>query len=208
MDRAFKKLKTKKAPGPDKITNEMLLKLGNKAKIILLKFINKTWAEGYIPKAWRTANIKPIPKKDKPANEPNNFRPISLTSSIGKLAERMVNHRLYRWLEDNNIIDNSQAGFRKGCRTEDQLFYFTQKTMDSFQDGKHTTAVFVDLQQAYDTVWRQGLFNKMSKMGVHGKMYCWIKAFLTNRTIQTTVENCTSSKRTLEEGLPQAQPFS
>jgi hypothetical protein len=208
MNIALKKIKKRKAPGLDKTTNEMLLHLGTKAKSVLLNFINKTWNESNIPKAWRTANIKPIQKKHKQTNEPSDYRPVSLTSSVGKLAERMVNHRLYRWLECNRILDNCQAGFRKGCRTEDQLFYFTQKTMDAFQDGKHTTAVFIDLQQAYDTVWRQGLFNKMAKMGIHGKMYFWIKAFLTNRTIQTTVENCTSSKKTLEEGLPQGSALS
>src|SRR5579871_1541437 len=120
----------------------------------------------------------------------------------------MVNHRLYWWLESNKIIDDSQAGFRKGCRTEDHLLHFVQKTLDAFQKGKHTTAVFIDLQQAYDTVWRQGLFAKMTKMGIHGKMYCWIKAFLNNRTIQTTIDGTKSSKLTLEEGLPQGSALS
>ena len=120
----------------------------------------------------------------------------------------MVNYRLYHWLEKHKIIDNSQAGFRKGCRTEDQLFRFAQSTIDGFQRGQHTTAVFIDLQQAYDRVWRKGLLMKMDKIGVHGKMLQWIQAFLTNRTIQTTVEGATSSKRTLEEGLPQGSALS
>ena len=92
----------------------------------------------------------------------------------------MVNYRLYHWLEKHKIIDNSQAGFRKGCRTEDQLFRFVQSTIDGFQRGQHTTAVFIDLQQAYDRVWRKGLLMKMDKIGVHGKMLQWIQAFLTN----------------------------
>ena len=68
---------------------------------------------------------------------------------------------------------------------------------------RNTTAVFVDLQQAYDQVWRKGLLMKMVNIGIHGKMLQWIQSFLTNRTIKTTVEGATSSKRTLEEGLPQ-----
>ena len=119
-----------------------------------------------------------------------------------------MNYWLYHWLDKNKIIDNSQAGFRKGCRTEDQLFRFVQSAIDGFQRGQHTTAVFIDLQQAYDRVWRKGLLMKMDKIGVHGKMLQWIQAFLTNRTIQTTVEGSTSSKRTLEEGLPQGSALS
>ena len=205
---AIRKAATRKAPGPDKVCNEMISHMGSLAKQKLLLFINRTWKEGKLPTSWRTARVTPILKKGKPAGLPQSYRPISLTSCLGKVAERMVNYRLYHWLEKCKIIDNTQAGFRKGCRTEDQLFRFVQSTIDGFQKEQNTTAVFIDLQQAYDRVWRKGLLMKMDKIGVHGKMLQWIHAFLTNRTIQTTVEGSTSSKRTLEEGLPQGSALS
>ena len=68
--------------------------------------------------------------------------------------------------------------------------------------------MYIDLQQAYDRIWRKGLFIKMKKMGIHGKMLKWIQAFLTNRTIQTTLNGETSSKLTMEEGLPQGSSLS
>ena len=205
---AVRKLKARKTPGPDKVTNEMISNLNTEALSILLKYINRTWRESKLPTAWLTATIQPILKKDKPPNEPKSYRPISLTSCVGKLAERMVNTRLYWWLENTKSLDNHQAGFRKGCRTEDQLFRFVQETMDGFQDHRHTTAVFIDLQQAYDRVWRQGLFMKMNKLGIHGKMYSWIQAFLRNRTINTSLNGTISKKRTLQEGLPQGSSLS
>ena len=176
----MKKLKARRSPGPDGITNELITNLGKSAKVILLTFINKTWREGKLPKGWLTANIKPILKKGKPSNDPKNYRPISLTSCLGKLAERMVNTRLYWWLEKVGVLDNHQAGFRKGCRTDDQLFRFVQDAIDGFQNQQHTTAIFIDLQQAYDRVWRQGLFMKMTELGISGNMYKWIKSFLQN----------------------------
>ena len=208
LDNAIKKAAHKKAPGPDGITNEMISHLGTLAKEGLLKFINRSWKEGKLPSSWRTARITPILKKGKPAGQPQSYRPISLTSCLGKVAERMINTRLYYWLEKNGILSNAQAGFRKGCRTEDQLFRFVQSTIDGFQDGKSTTAVFIDLQQAYDRVWRKGLLMKMNNMGIHGKLLQWIHAFLTERTIQTTVDGTTSSKKPLEEGLPQGSALS
>ena len=122
--------------------------------------------------------------------------------------ERMINNRLYWWLEETKTLSKNQAGFRAGCRTEDQLFRLTQKILDGFQKKHHTTAVFVDLKQAYDRVWRKGLLLKMKDAGIHGKLYSWLKDFLTNRTIQTRVNDAMSSKAVLEEGLPQGSPLS
>ena len=208
LNNAIRKSKAGKAPGPDKIANEMISHLGHLARMKILLFVNKTWKLGKLPTAWRTAKVTPILKKGKPPDKPQSYRPISLTSCLGKVAERMVNSRLYHWLESNQILNKMQAGFRKGCRTEDQLFRFIQNTLDGFQESKTTTAVFIDLQQAYDRVWRKGLLIKMNSLGIHGKMFKWIHSFLSNRTIQTTVDNTTSSKLTLEEGLPQGSALS
>ena len=69
-------------------------------------------------------------------------------------------------------------------------------------------AVFIDLQQAYDRVWRKDLLVKMHKLGTQGKMFSWVRAFLSDRTISTRYEGSISSKRTLEEGLPQGSSLS
>ena len=208
LNKAIKKLKKKKAPGPDKVHNEMLINLGKLGKTVLLKLYNKSWLEGDLPKAWKLATINPILKKGKEATHPKNYRPISLTSCIGKLCERIMNSRLYWWLESSGLISHCQAGFRSKSRTEDQLFRLTQNIIDGFQKEEHTTAVFIDLQQAYDRVWRKGLLLKMQKMGIKGHMYSWIKSFLTDRLIQTQMNNTLSSKAVLEEGLPQGSSIS
>ena len=150
----------------------------------------------------------PILKKGKNPAEARSFRPISLTSCIGKIAERLINRRLYWYLESSDLLGKNQGGFRRGKCTEDQLFRLTQSIQDGFQNKKHTLAVFVDLQQAYDRVWRKGLLMKMTDIGIHGKLYHWIKSFLTNRTIQTKMNDALSSKEVLEEGLPQGSCLS
>ena len=205
---ALQKCKKRKAPGPDHITNEMILNLTDSSLSILLDFFNRTWYEGQLPTEWKKANITPILKKDKPASQPSSYRPISLTSCLGKVVERMVNDRLYWWMENTGTISTSQAGFRKGKRTMDHLIRFAQETSDAFQDKDNVVAVFIDLRQAYDRVWRQGLFYKMQKLGIAGRMYSWIKNFLSCRTIQTSSDNKISSQRTLEEGLPQGSALS
>ena len=208
LNKAIKGLKKRKSPGPDKVHNEMIQNLGEKAKSLLLHLFNRTWTEGKLPKAWKIATINPVLKKGKNAGIPKSYRPISLTSCIGKLCEKILNSRLYWWLESSGLITQSQAGFRAKGRTEDQLFRLTQKIIDGFQKGEQTTAVFVDLQQAYDRVWRKGLLLKLQNMGIKGNMYSWIKSFLTDRLIQTQLNDSRSSKAVLEEGLPQGSSIS
>ncbi|GFR60802.1 RNA-directed DNA polymerase from mobile element jockey [Elysia marginata] len=82
------------------------------------------------------------------------------------------------------------------------------KVIDGFQKKKNTTAVFVDLQQAYDRVWRKGLLWKIREVGIHGRLYQWVKYFLVNRMIQTKINNGISSKLIQEEGLPQGSSLS
>ena len=122
--------------------------------------------------------------------------------------ERMINSRLYWWLETSKSLSDNQAGFRLGFRTEDQLFRLSQRILDGFQKKQHTTAVFVDLKQAYDRVWRRGLLLKMKNAGIQGNMYRWLKSFLTERTIQTRDNDGISSKEIHEEGLPKGSPHS
>jgi ribonuclease HI len=208
LEKALRKLKPKKSPGPDNVHNEMLKHLGSSGKKTLLKLINNTWRNSKIPKAWRNAYIIPLLKKNKATDDPRSYRPLSLTSCIGKIAESMINNRLYWYLEMSNNLCTEQAGFRAGNNIQDQIFRLMQKIQDGFQKKQHTLAILVDLQQAYDRVWKKGLLMKMRNMGIHGKLYSWIKQFLTDRTIQTKLNDSISDKQVLEEGLPQGSPLS
>ena len=210
LEIAMKKMKERKAPGQDGIAPEMVKNMGAFAKIKLLQLFNRSWERGEIPKNWKTAIIIPILKKGKPAKDLASYRPISLTSVLSKTLERMVNSRLYHYLESNGLVDANQAGFRRFRSTTDQLIHFTHSVIDPWQSGSHTVhvAVFVDLRQAYDRVWRRGLLLKLQRLGVTGKMYWWIKEFLENRLIKTSVSGIYSSALPLRDGLPQGSSLS
>ena len=105
-------------------------------------------------------------------------------------------------------MDANQAGFRRFRSTTDQLIHFTHSVIDAWQSGSHTVAVFVDLRQAYDRVWRRGLLLKLQRPGVTGKMYWWIKEFIENRLIKTSVTGIYSSALPLRDGLPQGSSLS
>ena len=93
-EEALKTLKDKKSPSPDKITDEMLEHLGNKAESTLVGIFNNNWKTRHVPKSWREADIVPIHKKGKDRANTHSFSSICLTSCAGKLNERLINTHL------------------------------------------------------------------------------------------------------------------
>ena len=115
---ALKKVKTRKAHGPDRITGEMQKYLGACFRAVLLKIFNHTWMKGVVPAIWKEAVVI---KKGKDKKNPRSYRPISLLSCVDELLERMVNRRLISHLDSNNVLSPTQTGCRKFRSTEDQL---------------------------------------------------------------------------------------
>ena len=197
---ALSNLKLKRSPGPDAITNEMIVNLGQPALHKLLDIFNKTWQEGTLPQIWREATRIPIHIKGKAKTDVSSYRPISLTSCIVKVLERIINTRLKWLLESENLLASEQAGFREHHCTEDQTTYLAQELEDGFQHKKQTFIVWVDLQKAFDTVWTDGLLLKLKKCNIAGNMFCWIKSYLHNRRARVVIYN-TKSKKISEEYL-------
>ena len=203
LEDGIRQLKNEKSPGPDHITNELLKHLGPYARKVLLKIFNASWNNASVPQSWRDATMIPIPKIGKDKSKADSYRPISLTSCVGKLLERLINTRLTWYLEKEQIISTRQAGFRHHRSTEDQVAYLAQKIEDAFQDKKHTIAVWLDLEKAYDRVWKEGLKLKLHQYGITGHMYNWICQYLKNRKARVQNRRHKSRKKTIQEGVPQ-----
>ena len=203
LKRAIKKSKDT-SPGPDTIHYKLLKNLPDETLIILLKIINRYWDSGTFPESWRKALLLPIPKPGKDCQNPNNFRPIALTSCICKTVERMVNERLVYWLEKYKLLSKYQAGFRSERCTLDQLVRLDTFIKDAFAKGEHTVAVFFDLAKAYDTTWKHGILKDLHELGFRGNLPIFIQNFLSERTFNILL-NATLSDNTFfqEEGVPQ-----
>ena len=207
---AIKRMRKRGAPGPDDIPPSFIQNLGPTALETLLGLFNDSFFKGMVPQVWKLANIIPILKSGKPASRLDSFRPISLTSCVGKTLERMINNRLYSLAENNGWISNRQAGFRKGRSCEDQILRFTQNISDGFQESpaRRTVMLLLDYSKAYDRVWCQDLILSMSEKGVPGTMLRWINNFLENRIARVEVNGCQGKKAHMKQGLPQGSVLS
>jgi hypothetical protein len=118
-----------------------------------------------------------IPKKESNSNNPTEYRPISLLSCIGKLAERIVKNRLYFFLESNNLLSSAQSGFRNCRGTDDNLLFMTQKIQESLNRGKKVCGIYFDISKAFDKVWHAGLIYKLIYLKVLTYIIRFIKSF-------------------------------
>ena len=208
LRRAIREGKRNKATGYDSISYEMLQKLPKCAVKVLLNYYNKIWTNGSFPSAWRHSIVLPILKQGKSPTDPASYRPISLTSTLCKILEKMIATRLAYHLEKYNILCTEQSGFRAGRSTIDQLMRLQDTILKHNHNKGYTVGVFIDFTSAFDMVWQKGLLIKMKEMGITGNIFSFVENFLTDRTIQVRVGSELSGTQTLENGTAQGSVIS
>ena len=132
LQSTIKKIKGKGAAGPDNIPPSFLRSLGPLTLQELLSTF-KSFSVAHFLRIWRVATIIPLLKAGKSSSEVASFRPISLTSCVVKLLQRILADRLYYVAETNNMFSRFQAGFHKGQSCEDEITQKVQAIEDGFQ---------------------------------------------------------------------------
>ena len=171
---AITKLKNQKSNGPDLVLNEMLK---NAAPILIdhfLKLFNLIFDSGCFPMEWTKSFLVPIHKKGD-NTDVNNYRGIAIGSCLSKLFLTIINNRIVNHLEENNLLDDAQFGFRKGRSTVDNIYILNTLINKHKSLNRKLFVCFVDFSKAFDSVWRDGLFYKLLKHNINGPIYRLIK---------------------------------
>lgn len=202
VTRELKKTKDT-APGSDGISYAHLKNLPVCAYDYLAKIFECSIKSCYFPTDWKSGLVKLIPKTGKDHSSVLNYRPITLLVTLGKVFERIIKSKLNPFIESNNILPESQAGFRQARSTQDQLFKLAQDAAESVNTGGITIASFFDVQKAYDKVWLQGLALKMRNCGIPETMTALLMDYASNRTIHIKLNNSLSDSVCMHCGLAQ-----
>jgi ribonuclease HI len=202
LNLALKKCKGRSL-GPDGLSYAMLNQLHPDAKITMLQLLNHVWHSRVIPDIWRHAHTIPLLKPNKISTDPESYRPISLTSNLCKLLERIVMRRLNFWIETNDKLDNSQNGFRRSRSVTDNVVILHKVTTESLDNQEHSFCIFFDLKKAYDRVWSGLVIKKLVEWGLGGNIVHFLHNFLFDRTMQVRYNGVTSHIVNLENGVPQ-----
>lgn len=181
---AISKLKRGKAVGVDNYMNEIFLYGGEKIEEATWILCREVFRQEKLPATWTQGLIFPIFKggTEDERHQPDKYRGITLLSVLGKIYASILNDRATEWIERKGILVEEQAGFRKDRATMDQLFILTEIIKNRRPEG--TYVGFIDIQKAYDRVWRKGLWYKLHKYGITGKFWRVL------RNIYESVESC------------------
>lgn len=202
LNREIKKLKSKKAPGYDLITAEVLKMLPRKGLINLLYIMNATIRLEYVPSQWKVAEVIMVLKPGKPSHEKKSYRPISLLPVISKVFERILLLRLQPIIEEKRLIPEHQFGFRSKHSTIDQVHRITDVIEKALEDKKICSTVFLDVSQAFDRVWHEGLNFKLRQV-LPKELYTILEKYLENRLFRVRHGNEYSDFKEIVAGVPQ-----
>lgn len=158
---------------------------------------------GYFPNSWKHAQVLLFHKPGKKAKDITAYRPISLLPSFSKIFEKVTYKRLQKHVYENHIVPPFQFGFRSKYSTTHQLNRITQYVKNGFENKLYTASVFLDVKQAFDKVWLQGLLFKLMEIQVPAYLLYIISSYLTNRSFSTRINASTSTRRNIKAGLPQ-----
>ena len=186
--KACRELDIGKSGGPDFVLNEFF-KYGVHEMISYLhKLFNVVFEKGYFPSKWTEGFIVPLHKKGD-VNLVENYRGITLLSTLGKLFSRILNNRLVEWAEEYSVYVEAQAGFRKHMGTVDNVFVLHGLITHLLNENKKLYAAFIDFTKAFDYVVRENMWSKLLKVGIRGKhsvypSVCRTDGYGTDRRLQ------------------------
>ena len=148
------KLDVTKATGLDQISNKVLKQAAPVIYKQLTELFNLSLKSGEYPDDWKLAKVSPVFKAGK-RNDPNNYRPISILSTISRVFEKLVYEQIYNYLTKNNLLDSRQSGFRSLHSTVTAFLDLTNQWCFNIDRGLVSGILFLDLKKAFDTVDHQ-----------------------------------------------------
>lgn len=196
------------APGPDGITASVIKIIHKVSPQDLLEIVNHSVRNAWIPPDWRIAKIIPLLKKQGSGYTLDNIRPISLTSNLVKLIERILHIRIDNWLNEHMILSPCQIGFRRGCSIW-CAHVDLESRIQLARDQKYFAAlVTLDIAKAYDSVEHVKLINSLTYVGLPNYFVAWVHSFLKDRKFYCSQSGISSLNYKQTRGLPQGSVLS
>lgn len=199
---AIASINVRKAPGIDKINGKMIKELPNIAKKLLLYIMNGCLNTKYFPKDWKLSQITMVPKPGKDATLVTSYRPISLLPLLSKLFEKLIIKQLWPILNSKHVIPTHQFGFREKHSTLEQVHRITSEIRKAFEEKKYCSAIFLDVAQAFDKVWHEGLLYKIKEIFPEN-IYKLLNSYLSNRMFSVRQKSFNSRNYPICAGVPQ-----
>ena len=202
VEKAIDRLKPSKSQGPDNLHPKLIKECKNTLLQPLTLIFKQSLNESVLPDVWKQANVTSIRKK-RDKTKPENYRPISLTSVPCKLMEKIIRDQIVEHMTRNDFFSPFQHGFVSGKSCVTQLLEFLDNIKEALDQGDDIDIIYVDFSKAFDKIPHRKLMKKLWGYGIRGKIYKWVKEFLTNRTQKVVVDGKKSGSKPVTSGVPQ-----
>lgn len=181
---------------------KMFLDAFGEIEDVLTEIVNKSLLSGCFPSSWKESLVSPI-QKVKGSRRCEEYRPVNALPLYEKLIEKIVKIQLQKYIDNNNILIESQFGFRSHHSCESALNYVLINWKEDMAAGSTIIAVFLDLKRAFETIDRGILIQKLKQYGIREKEIQWFKSYLDQRTQRTSVNGKLSEITQTLLGVPQ-----
>jgi len=198
----LKAMDSKKSLDIDGISINLLKFVINSISIPLAHIFDLSLKTGTFPSKLKSSRVVPVFKAGD-RKSCDNYRPISLVSSIAKILEKIVALKLTNHLEINKLFYPKQFGFQKGLSTEHNLLHLTNFVSTAMNENKISIGIFLDLKKAFDLVPHSILLKKLEKLGVKNTSLNWFRSYLSNRTQCVEINGVKSSLKSINISVMQ-----
>ena len=170
--KAIKKLNKGKTAGFDRITAEHLQNTGSSVADLLTELLNRTIQLEHVPRNFKIGTQIPLYKgKNTCSLDPNNYRGITLLTSLNKMFEILMWHRLKDWWEQERVISVLQGACKTGMSCLHSALALQETIAAGLDTGKNVYVAYFDVAKAFDSIWIDGLFHQLHNMGVQGRIW-------------------------------------
>ena len=195
-------------PGPDRFKPEVVKHLAYQMTHPITVIINKCLQDPCsIPDKWKVAKVVPKYKRGDRYSV-GNYRPISVTSYICKLMERLVVAHIDKSFVEGGVLTKYQHGYKHGRSSTTNLLASLDVCTEWLSQGLAVDIVYLDLAKAYDSVPHVRLLKILDDLGVHGRLLSWIERFLIGRQQYVEMHGEKSDLRNVISGVPQGSVIS
>ena len=199
---AISEIKLDSAPGPDGIPAILLKRCATSLSVPIHLLWSESQSSGIVPSFYKTGFITPLFKKGSRC-EASNYRPVTLTSHVVKVYERVVRKHMVHFLETNNLLTDKQHGFRSNRSCLTQMLDHFDDIFEGFTRGEDTDSIYLDYAKAFDKVDLDLLILKLKRYGFGDKLVDWIQSFLSDREQVVVLNGVRSDIAKVLSGVPQ-----
>ena len=186
----------------DGISINLLKFILNSVSVPLAHIFDLSLKNGIFPNKLKSSRVVPVFKSgDRKICD--NYRPISLVSSIAKILEKIVALKLTNHLEINKLFYPYQFGFQRGLSTEHNLLHLTNFVSSALNNNKISIGIFLDLKKAFDLVPHTILLSKLNKLGINNTALNWFSSYLSDRAQCVEINGKKSNLRSLNISVMQ-----